>query len=488
MDAINHWVGDRFTIQVTPTGVGKSLIYMAGALKRCEKATILTSTKGLQDQLVKDFADIGLVEVRGRSNYLCVRGDGPTADDGLCHYGLACEYKYGGCHYYDAIRQAAQARYVVTNYAMWLSAGEFLNNSKVLVMDEAHSAADHLDSYLRVDLNLKEASEIMGREIVAPSSWHDWLLRLKPEVDDLVEQGIKHPDLRLKHLKRLVRLKRVIDSLYRIVGGAVVAEQVGDVHRISALFLDDYAEGALFRGMPSVLLTSATVTRYDAKRLGIKDFEYREFPSVFPLSHRPVLFLPTVQVDRNLSKAGEMLWFSRIEAILKARMDRKGIIHAVSYDRAKKIANSIRHNSCAMLNNPQDTAISVRRFKNAPPPRVLVSPSVTTGWDFPYEECEYQIIAKVPFPDGRSLIQQRRSEIDPDLPRYQAWQTIVQAAGRGVRAEDDQCETFIIDDHFKWLHGRYRYLAPKWFLDAIRKVDVLPAPPERLDGRRRQKG
>ena len=37
---------------------------------------------------------------------------------------------------------------------------------------------------------------------------------------------------------------------------------------------------------------------------------------------------------------------------------------------------------------------------------VLVSPSVSTGYDFPGRECEWQFICKVPFPDGRAKIQQ----------------------------------------------------------------------------------
>ncbi len=485
-DAINHWGKERFTIQVTPTGVGKSLIYIAGALKRCDKTTILTSTKGLQDQLVRDFSDIGLVEVRGRKNYLCVRGDGPSADDGLCHYGLYCQYKNGGCPYYDAIKQAAQARYVVTNYAMWLTASEFLNSSKVLIMDEAHSASDHLDSYLTTSINLVEISEVLEREIRPPKHWGDWLWSVKPEVDGLVEDGLKRPDLSLKRLRRLIKVKRVLDSLHRIVSDAIVVELVNGVYKVSPLYIGYYAEEKMFRGIPSILLTSATVTQYDAKRLGINDYAYREFPSVFPLRNRPVIFLPTVKVDRNIEKGEEMLWLSRIEAILKARQDRKGIIHAVSYDRAIKVFNSIKPKATAMRHGAHDTAIAVRKFKNAEPPKVLVSPSVTTGWDFPYDECEYQIIAKVPFPDGRSLVQQERAKIDPDLPRYQAWQSIVQAAGRGVRAEDDRCETIIIDDHFKWLNGRYGHLAPNWFREAISTAMVLPAPPEKLNGRRRQ--
>ena len=53
---------------------------------------------------------------------------------------------------------------------------------------------------------------------------------------------------------------------------------------------------------------------------------------------------------------------------------------------------------------------------------------------------------------------------------------LVQACGRGMRAEDDQCECFIVDAHFKWFVRKYAKFAPKWFLDAIKTVGIIPDP------------
>jgi Rad3-related DNA helicase len=457
---------------------------MAGALQRCAKSVFLTSTKGLQDQLVRDFGDIGLTEIRGRGNYLCTRGDGPTAEDGLCRYGSHCEYKTGGCPYYDAVKRASQARYVVTNYAMWLSSCEFLNNAQVLVMDEAHNASEHLDNYLETEIDLEEISEVLEYGLSPPKNWQEWVTWLKPQVSELVKEGLKTVDMSLKRLRRLIKVDRALEALARVTGSpAIISEKIGHIYRISPVYLNQFAEAALFRGINNILLTSATMTEHTAQILGIKDYAYKEFPSMFPLAHRPIIYLPTVKMDRHATRAEEMLWLSRIEAILKGRMDRKGIIHSVSYERAKMIAKSASR--AIMVHGSKNTAIAVRKFKYSKPPTVLVSPAMTTGWDFPYEECEFQIIAKVPFPDTRSQIQQVRSLIDPDLPKYKAWQGIVQAAGRGVRAEDDRCETIIIDNNFSWLNGRYGHLAPRWFRQAIVKANILPSPPEKLNGRRR---
>ena len=72
----------RFLANSMPTGWGKSLWYIAVAKLLDYRVCILTSTKALQDQLLHDFSDIGLVDIRGRGNYECCLGAGYTCDEG----------------------------------------------------------------------------------------------------------------------------------------------------------------------------------------------------------------------------------------------------------------------------------------------------------------------------------------------------------------------------------------------------------------------
>jgi ATP-dependent DNA helicase DinG len=474
----------RFCIQVVPTGVGKSLIYMSSALKRCKRTVILTSTKGLQDQLVRDFGAIGLVEIKGRKNYRCRRGDGPTADDGLCHLGVDCQYKAGGCPYFDALRIAKKSRYVVTNYAMWLSCGDFLKeDTEVLIMDEAHAAPDHLSDFMSAEIDLEWIGEVLGKEQPVPDDWGDWVSSMYPVVGLLIEQGLKHPDMNLKRLRQLYKVKRTLDNLYRIRKSPLVVEKVKDKYQIDPLTLIRYAEPYLFMGTPFVHLTSATVTRYTAKTLGISNGDYwiGDYPSPFPVANRRVIYSPAVKVDRNITEGERLLWLARMDNIIKPRLNRKGIIHTVSYDRAWQIIRGSNYGKYGIVHDAYNTNMKVQAFKHRKAPAFLVSPSMSTGWDFPYSNCEWQIIAKVPFPDSRSLIMQERQKLDSELAYNIAWQTIIQAAGRGCRAEDDKCETFIIDKHFGWLHTNHGYLAPRWFLEAIQYHTVLPKPLPKLE-------
>ena len=70
--------------------------------------------------------------------------------------------------------------------------------------------------------------------------------------------------------------------------------------------------------------------------------------------------------------------------------------------------------------------------------------------------------------------------MDPDYMNYLAMQELIQAAGRGSRAPDDQCEVFVIDDQFSWFPWRFKEFAPEWFLESITKTTSLPKPPEAL--------
>ena len=107
----------------------------------------------------------------------------------------------------------------------------------------------------------------------------------------------------------------------------------------------------------------------------------------------------------------------------------------------------------------------------------MVSPSVSTGFDFPGDLCRYQIVGKIPFPDTRSLVLKARQEVDRDFFAYVAAQHLVQMAGRGMRSADDWCETIVIDDNWTWFKAKYKELFPKWFLMGVRRQDGVPPPP-----------
>jgi Rad3-related DNA helicase len=105
----------------------------------------------------------------------------------------------------------------------------------------------------------------------------------------------------------------------------------------------------------------------------------------------------------------------------------------------------------------------------------LVSPTVTTGWDFP--GLDYIIVGKIPYPDTKDLVLQSRHVEDKDWSAYLAMDTLVQECGRGTRSSTDKCEILILDDSWLWWWPAYRKFAPKWFQERVKgSLTCVPEP------------
>lgn len=486
MDMVDY--KGRFFTQIQPTGSGKSLCYMTTALLRGGRTLILTSLKGLQDQLMNDFGELGIALVKGKSAYKCPNTK-QSCEWSPCNFGSYCpKKKQGGCPYYDAISHAANSNIVVTNYAFWFHdiknrLGEF----DLLVCDEAHNAVNHLTDSLSVNVTRKSLTPY---GIQWPSQGDDhWqfslhsLLNLEGLLKDKVQDA--KGSLRSVTAETFKDLYRLCQKLKILEGrdpNQWVTEYFHDNITFDPLWPPEFAENMLFKHTKTVLLTSATMGASTLSMLGVPtvDSKTKEYPSYFPAERRPIYYIPTVRVDHRIDNLGYNLWCNRIDQIVGSRLDRKGIIHTVSYDRCRRIMNVSEYKDKFYTHGHRDLIKELGRFKKTKSPGVLCSPSVVTGWDFPYKECEYQIIGKIPFPDARRKVDKARREKDPDFHCCMAMQNLVQTCGRGMRYPDDQCENFVVDDHFKWFVRKYEKFAPRWWLDAVVMLKTLPTPPKKL--------
>ena len=111
----------------------------------------------------------------------------------------------------------------------------------------------------------------------------------------------------------------------------------------------------------------------------------------------------------------------------------------------------------------------IRFFEKDENPLVLVSPSMSEGVDLPYDKCRFQVIYKMPFPYLGDKQVNMRMKRDKKWYAYKTVMTLMQAYGRGMRAEDDSCYTYIIDSDINMLFKSpmYRTLMPDFFKEAI---------------------
>jgi ATP-dependent DNA helicase DinG len=509
----------RFNVLCAPTGFGKSLVYMAAARMLGWRTLILTSTKGLQDQLGGDFGEISY-DLRGKNNFACpiwqhldIPPNTPVSE-APCNFGYRCRYKAGGCEYYDRYREAQRADVVVTNYACWLN-DQHKERSRdgglekerrfdLMVMDEAHNAPEELAAYLEVEVSRKEC-ERANVEWPHPGydleQWVNWAQHWNVAVGIRVEgyDAALRDGGRLSagEMRDAARQKRISQKLVRLAGIKVEDQWIhegnepGDEVKFSPLWPQRYAEQELFRGAKKVVLVSATVRPKTLDLLGVPENgsendnsllaapnrEFVEYSSAFPVANRPVIHVRSVQMRYNMPESDLVIWGNKIDNIITGRPDRKGIIHTVSYARAKWLMERTRHPGRLITHTRWNRAEKVAEFKAMSPESgaVLVSPSMDTGYDFKDDECRWQVIAKLPFPDMRSAVQRARMEVDKEYRNYVTAQDLVQMSGRIVRSERDWGETFILDDNVTWFVRNAREYLPKWWRDAYQSVNIIPA-------------
>lgn len=512
----------RFSLLDAPTGSGKSLIYLTVAKLLNARTLILTGTKGLQHQLTQDFAACGMVDIRGQSNYKCIALDGEFkelgqpggCDVGPCHIGVWCPLSLNGCHYYDAQRVAAESQIVVTNYAFWLTLGRHSDPNAIgkfdlLVLDEAHAAPDYLADFCAVELDRREVKQLLGLDLPPLNEgiavWSDWAkvaytstqLKYAEVKAELLIVGSDKRHI-TKQLFRLASLRRDLEEMshagqwkssegshkeVKMPGMLTdwVSQETAKGAKFSPVWAHGYAEEYLFRGVKRVVLASATLSPQVGKYLGInsKDQDYHPVESSFDPKKRPFIYIPTTRVDRHMMKGQKILLLNKINETVNGRLDRKGIIHSISYERARWLMEESKCSDVMMTHNSaKDLQRVVADFKRSKLARVLISPSVGTGFNFPDDECRYQIIMKVPFLDTRDLVTKARMKSDKDYGNYVAGLTIVQQTGRQVRSSLDWGETFIFDSHFGWFRSRVKFAL--WFKKSIVQISSVPKAP-RID-------
>ena len=508
----------RFLGMSIPTGSGKSLSSLLLAKLSEARTVVLTATKGLQSQYQAMARDVGGVVVVGQNNFPCILVNNLTADEGPCHDGLPCAVREQ-CPYRIQLKRALDAKLVIANYAYWLAQTNFssgLGEFGLMVCDEGHSCFGAMENYLTIFLPKLDIQPIgidfpnvegipdspntrQSRTSTAPSSlwnvWRSWAEVSVPIAADAVnkiEQEIKGYRSRNQvvpaHISRSYRITNsVYARLKRLssVGEQWVIQKTYHGYRFVPKWVANYAQH-LFHDIPKVVLMSAILSHRSADYLGVSNGDSRawiEMDSHFPAENTPIWHIPTARINYRTDDYGSTIWCSRIDQIIQRRLDRKGIVFTVSYERAKMLLSRSRFKDIMFTHSTGDVVRVVEKFKKAPAPAVLVSPSVTTGWDFSMDisgqgKPQYGIVGKIPYPDTKDLVTKARHEDDKDWTALLAMEVFQQECGRLTRSPNDLSEWFVVDDVFKWWWWRYRPYAAKWFQARVKgSLETVPNPP-----------
>jgi len=231
LNAFNN--GKQLVIIEGPTGSGKSAIGMTLA-NIVKSSYYLTSTKILQDQLVKEFTDV--VELKGRNAYPCTfynrfgpemvkRGiwkksqldehikKSPSCAEGFCKTKLGETYggskfkclkcftadgpngnrrpsgdlvslpvglKYSACPYYEQVYTALQSPKVVMNFSSFLFQTQMTNRfnepRELMIVDECHNIEPQLLDFVSLTINDSHLSQfgIYIPKLESPTDYASW--------------------------------------------------------------------------------------------------------------------------------------------------------------------------------------------------------------------------------------------------------------------------------------------------------------------------
>ena len=479
-DAIKK--GYKYIILEAGTGTGKSAIATTLA-KMYESAYILTMTKQLQSQYSNEFS---FPLVKGRGNFACLHdnlestcdmGDcktAPTSSKFFCPYGvaknptldaeLAFEDSFGGtvfyqsdahCHYWNQKANAINSPITLMNYdyaIVELNYVKHFGTRSLLILDEAHNIENKLMSTMELTLYNrsleKDISKTMSKSLLEDGEIEDWIMEIDAIRDAYDEIELK--DLSKNKADRIrstiARLKTLKNNLETEPKNWVI-----DTDETSVCFkplrVHHYAKDHLLKYGDVVIFMSATILSHKmfSKWLGLNPNEvyHIKVDSPFSKEKRPIILDLAGKMSANRIKNTAPKTIPILQEILKRHEGDKGLIHTHSYKCQQYITNNL-YNSRLVSHTSKNREQVLNFFEKDDNPLVLVSPSMSEGVDLPYDKCRFQVIYKIPFPYLGDKQVNMRMKRDKKWYAYKTVMTLMQAYGRGMRAEDDSCYTYII--------------------------------------------
>lgn len=501
-EIVDHYErGAKVVFLDAPTGSGKTAIADLVSRLLKQRAIYVCSGKDLQEQFLADFPYAKVL--KGRANYPTLdtsRAD-VTADDCNGHPGedncTWCQ-PMTECPYRVAKMEAAFGQVGVLNTAYWLREANSMRPmfsrprspentlGGFMVVDECDTLESSMMGYLEYAIysgrerQLKVKAPKKGSHKPTIVSW------MKKELADALREAIAEAR---KSGRGGVETARAIKRLQEFGRETLrVAEEVEDDNWIrdndagplvlKPVSVAPYGEKRVWRHGGRWLLMSATIISAEemAESLGIEDeWAVVRVPMTFPVDQRPVHVVPVAEMKGGEKAGRESGAWDRmavaIGKIIERHPDDRVLIHTVSYALAEYLAEHIEPESHrrTFTYNRETRAQTLREFRTTKA-GVLFAPSMDRGVDLKDDDCRVVVVAKVPFP----YLGDKQVSARLHSPGGQAWytvstiRTLVQMTGRGVRHEDDWCESYVLDSvMLKQLWKKDKRLFPGWWAEAV---------------------
>jgi len=510
--------GNDAVLVRAPTGSGKSLLAraVAGAARTPEEADpaeaagayYTTPQVSQLDDVAEDDLLSDLNVIRGKGNYTCILPDETTTpvDRAPCarQSGYDCSIQHRCPYYADrAIASNRSIAAMTLAYFMQTAGSEVFGKRDVVVIDEAHGLSEWAEMYATVDL----------RPRTVPV-WDDVGVPDVTESEDSLERTARFAETLAGVCKRATEDLTASDEL--TPGEAARRDRLQDLRSELDWFVSDYRDPTSTttwvvdqpdgEGTPITIkpldpgrylhhtvwdrgnkfaLLSATILDKDAFCRGVgldpSTVALVDVPHTFPLENRPLYDVTQGKMtyehrDETLPDVARLL--VRLMAHHPAE---KGIVHCHSYAIQERLADRLDDFGVAARIRAHDREsrdAALEEWKATTDPDVFLSVKMEEALDLRGDLARWQVCCKAPYLNTNdSRVARRLAEGQWAWYYRVALRTVIQAAGRVVRAPDDHGATYLADSSLLDLFDRARTDMPDWFVDAVDGMS-RPALPE----------
>ncbi len=511
------------------SAIGATANYWASSMGRPTEAGVSTTVGGvylvtqkmLQDQLEADtirHANFEGDSIKTASDYHCPKygdcGVGLQAKSTTdSEHATSEERNSKGCPYIgrgDAEERCtyrmAKARYNasimgITNYAFFLTESIFGKPKPpkdVLIVDECHTLESQLIVFNEMSLSDAILAKLelplvkMIPRLDTLEDYSDWVKeKLLPIVADRAEtkagaaESTSEHDTKLN--KEAMMLSKLRDKLKFFL------RQVAENPKNWVYWQERAADDRSGRTSIARPLDAAPYMHHITKAAGIRVYmsaypgeqdvfcrslgldpkavAWIKLPSSFPVDNRPINISMVGSMSRKNAEVTMPSLLKVVGKIMDKYSDKKGLIHCNSYKTGEEIdqhlAFSDHGERILFPRNAGERAKLFKEHQDSSAPTVLLSPSMTEGFDFHGSLATWQIITKVPFPYLGDKQVAAKMEQDREWYTMQAVMTMIQASGRICRSAVDVGITFILDGDFERLWKENHYMFPDWWVDAM---------------------
>lgn len=513
----------RYIIIEAPPGVGKSGIAMT-LLSSVNNGYLITSTKQLQDQYIKDFSDdyrYDIESIKGKKNYTCAINDTLKCDIGECINDknmLTDCIDNNVCPYYKQKMTAQYSKIALTTYQYFLTFADSEQKMSsrsstwkyrdMVIFDEAHLLEQQIINWASISIEPKKLSKELHifkncdmqqlvrifnlpkeNGFIANRDWicavMDCIRDTRENILNEIKESLKNEnteDLTEDEIEQLLSSHseyNELDILYKkfnmffksdkkewiveVIDGGLILTPIN----VSSIF-DKYIKRW---GNQKIVFMSATILDHVGfcKSFGIdiNDAFFVKAESEFDPKKSPIIYNPVGKMNyENIDKILPDI-AKNVKLIIDKHKGEKGIIHTTNYKITKYIYENVETDRFIIKNNDITNEDMIRMHEESNNDTILLSPSLTTGADLKDDLGRFSIIVKLPWPSLMDSRVKEKIKQDDNWLCMEMFKTFIQTCGRTTRSENDWSKTYVFDQSFSYWVLKYRKVLGKKFLERI---------------------